>query len=245
MKLKDYRAMKNRQLTILDENISDDRLERLTSRCREVPVDKDSLRFQNQKELNEIIASIKEVMKRDNLASVTANQLGFDARVFGLAWEDTVRVYINPFISDGEGLVLSREECSSLPGREYIIPRRKSITIYYSTPTGQIKSDTFRSVAASVVQQCIELLDGVTLDDLGLECDEDFDNATPEEQQEVINWYIGALELQKEELNTEIENDEVLGGIKKAFDFVEAVANGDIEITTIPEDQKNPEIDYN
>ena len=82
------------------------------------------------------------------------------------------------------------------------------------------------------------------MDDLGLECDEDFDNATPEEQQEVINWYIGTLELQKEELNTEIENDEVLGGIKKAFDFVEAVANGDIEITTIPEDQKNPDIDY-
>lgn len=81
-------------------------------------------------------------------------------------------------------------------------------------------------------------LDGVVLDDLGLEIDEDFDNASQEEQKEVINWYLENLELQRQKLADEIDNNELLHSVDNAFKFVEAAARGDIEITTVEELQK-------
>lgn len=50
-------------------------------------------------------------------------------------------------------------------------------------------------------------LEGLLLSDIGLEIDDDFDNASQEEKDELINWYLDTLDLKAKELNTEIEND--------------------------------------
>lgn len=73
-------------------------------------------------------------------------------------------------------------------------------------------------------------LEGILLSDIGLEIDDDFDNATQEEKDELINWYLDTLDLKAKELDTEIKNDPELSQMQSSIDFMTSVLKGETKL---------------
>ena len=186
--------------------------------------------------LKEIISNIKKTMKKNNLVSLSAPGIGYNKRVFCLDFSDNeIKTFINPVIVNKTELKLAREICSSLPNKEYILPRHYEVDIIYETPTGKIKTNKFKDVASYVVQHELDHLEGVTLEDIGLEVDEDFDSATEDERQEIITMYLESLERRQKILDEEINNDEELSVVSDRLKFTEALASGKITFEHLEE----------
>lgn len=207
--------------------------EKLTVRCDEIDP-----RTEN-KLMRQIIVDLKDAIREKNLVGLAANQIGYDKRIFVINFNGELRSFINPIITKAEGLELSREGCASIPNKEFVRPRHNNIEVTYMTPLGKIESRQLVGMAATVFQHEIDHLDGMLVNDIGFEVDEDFDNATDEERQEVINAYLDSLDLKRQELNEEIENDKELKQASDAIKFMEKVQKGEIEIETetIPREQ--------
>lgn len=198
-------------------------------RCQEVDLEKES------KEAREIIKNIKRILrKNDSVVALSAPALGFNKRIFCVDYADNeIKTYINPVIMHAEGIQLSREVCSSLPGKEYIRPRNSEIDVIFQRPTGEISTQRFKGVAACTIQHEIDHLDGITLDDIGLEIDADFDEATEEEKQEIIDMYLDSLDIKRTSVKEDIANDPELNLISERLRFTEALARGDIKLEKI------------
>lgn len=181
-------------------------------------------------EVKEAIAAIKREMVIDgNLVALCAPQVGYNLRIFLVRAADrSIKVFLNPLIVSGEGLHLSRETNPSLPDKTYIIPRRDKIHLAYQRPKGQIESETYIGAYAEVIQQMVEMLDGILLSDYGLEIDKDFDKAKSSEKQEIIKMYLDSLKLESAELNKEIEEDPQLKNINDTINFMKGMLIGDI-----------------
>ena len=82
--------------------------------------------------LKEIMSNIKKTMKKNGLVSLSAPGIGYNKRVFCLDFSDNeIKTFINPVIQNSAELKLAREICSSLPGKEYIVPRHDEVDIEY------------------------------------------------------------------------------------------------------------------
>lgn len=200
---------------------------KLGSRATEVSVIADN------KELRDTVAALKRTLsKRDDLKALSAPAIGVDMRVFCIKYnKNEITTYVNPVIVNQSGLSLSRESCSSIPDKEFIRIRNNDITVAYQTPRGIIENKRLVGMAAYVFQHEVDHLDGILLDDIGFEVWEDFDNATEEERQEVISEYITSLDIKRDEINTEIEQDPELKQIKDAVRFMTGVYTGEIKQT--------------
>lgn len=184
----------------------------------------------NGKLIREITSNIKRTMRKNNLISLSAPGIGYNKRIFCIDFSDQeIKTFINPVVTNAIGLQLVREQCSSLPGKEYLVPRNKTIDIIYETPTGQIKTKRIKDVVAYVFQHEIDHLNNVTLEDIGLEVDSDFDEATQEEREEIINLYLDSLDLRQKYLEETINADKELKIVSDRLKFVEALARGDVE----------------
>lgn len=198
--------------------------EQLSDRCDEIDVKKENAL------MREIILAIKDTMKVNDLLHLSAPQVGYDKRIFVIKFGEEYRTYINPIITSVKNIGLSEERCSSIPNMRFIRPRHNSITALYQTPLGKTEQKQFIGQAALVFQHCIDHLDGMLLSDVGLEIDEDFDNATEDERAEVIKMYLDSLDMKAEELNGEISGDEELTKISDAIKFMESVATGKTQV---------------
>lgn len=201
---------------------------KLSERADEVDVRKDN------KVIREIAIELKKVIREKNLTSLTANQIGYDKRVFAINFSGDIRTFINPVITGVKGFELSRETCSSIPGKTFIRPRHNDIKTIYMTPLGKIESKQFMGAAAKVFQHCVDHLDGLLLSDVGLEIDEDFDNATEEERLEVINMYLDSLDIKQKEIDKEIEGDKNLKQLSDGIKFIEKVQKGEVQLEKVP-----------
>lgn len=180
--------------------------------------------------LREITSNIKRTMRKTGLISLSAPGIGYNKRIFCIDFSDKeIKSFINPVVTNATGLQLVRESCSSIPGKEYLVPRNSTIDVIYETPTGQIKTKRLKDVVAFVFQHEIDHLNGVTLEDIGLEVDSDFDEATAEEREEIIDMYLDSLDLRQKYLEETINSDEELKLVSDRLRFVEALARGDIE----------------
>lgn len=189
--------------------------------------------------LREISSNLKRRMRRDNLVSLSAPALGYNKRVFCIDFSDSeIKTFINPLITNAEGLELTREICSSIPGKEFIRPRNSVVDVMYQTPTGKIKSNRFKGVAASVIQHEIDHLEGITLADIGLEIDEDFNLATEDEKFEIINMYLDSLDLTREQLQKDFQQDETLKKEYEADKFMEMLASGKVKLEAVQATEK-------
>ena len=200
-------------------------LEKLSDRCDEIDV-----RKENQL-MRDIILDLKQTL-RENPTGVglAANQIGYDKRIFIINFNGDIRTFINPVISQVKGFTLNRESCLSLPGKSFIRPRHNEIMVIYQTPLGKTESRKIVGLAAYVFQHELDHLDGLTLADIGLEIGEDFDKATDEERNEVINAYLDSLDIKQKQLEEEIEEDEDLKQTSNAIKFMEALQKGEIEL---------------
>lgn len=175
----------------------------------------------------EIILSLKATMREKGLQSLTAPQIGYDRRILCLRFGDNdYRTFINPAIDNNSGITMSRESCSSIPGKEFIIPRFGKIKFFFTTPMGKVESATLVGRAAYVFQHAMDHLNGMLVSDIGLEIDELFDEATDEERAELIRMYAEALDLRHKELTQEISEDKELTELNDAIKFISSVKEG-------------------
>ena len=197
-------------------------------RAEEIDITKEN------KLMREIVANIKRAMRKNNLVSLSAPAIGYNKRIFCIDFSDKeIKTFINPLMPRAEGLELTREVCSSIPGKEFIRPRNSLVEIIYQTPTGAIKTRIFKGLASHVVQHELDHLEGITLADIGLEIDSDFDEATDEERFEIINMYLDSLDITRDELVKDIEDDDELKKQYEADKFMEMLAKGKIEVEAL------------
>ena len=208
-------------MTELKTIITDETL--LSERADEVDTIKE------MKEARAIIAELKSIIRKKELTSLSAPAIGYRKRIFCVNFSDSeIKTFINPIIVKAEGLVLSDEKCTSIPGKRFILPRNNKVSIMYTSPLGKVESREVSGVAASVIQHEIHHLDGIILSDIGLEVDEMFDNATQEEREQVIGMYLDSLDIKQKELDKQIEEDADLKQIADATKFMEKVQSGEV-----------------
>ena len=193
----------------------------LSHRCDEIDTKK------KYNLMRECASNLKEVMRAKNLIALAAPQIGYNCRIFCIQFEKTIKTFINPIITSAKGLELSRESDVSLPGKEYIRIRHNDIIITYQNTFGKIESGRMVGASATLVQKEIDYLDGLLLCDVGLEVDEDFDNATEEERQEVIDAYLDSIDMMSKKLDDMIHEDTDTKDIAKAIDFITSVEKGE------------------
>ena len=173
-----------------------------TTRTEEIDYEKDYTL------MKEIIAKIKKTMKKHNLTSLSAPAIGYNKRIFCIDFSDKeIKTFINPMVLLTQGMELTREVCSSIIDKEFIRPRHTSIDIIYQRPDGTIKQNQFKGMAATVIQHELDHLDAITLNDIGLEIDSDFDEATDEERFAITDMYLKHLNEKHDNLVNEIEQD--------------------------------------
>ena len=177
--------------------------------------------------VQEIVLALKSTMREKQLKSLSAPQIGYNRRIFCMCFGDNdYRTFINPMIENNTVFQLSRETCSSIPGKTFIRPRFGSITVFYVTPLGKIESRKIVGRAAIVFQHCLDHLNGLTLADIGLEIDDMFDNATEDERAEVIKMYMDSLDIKQKQLEDELKSDSETAQILDATRFIQSVQDG-------------------
>lgn len=185
--------------------------------------------------LQEIIKYLKRTLrKRKDLFALSAPAIGYNKRVFCMKFEnDQIKTFINPIIESysPNGMQLSREKCSSIPGAEYIRVRNNDIRVMYQKPTGEAESNRLLGKAALVFQHELDHLEGVLISDIGLEVIPEFDDAPEEEKAEVIKEYLDSLDIRLKETNEQIQNDPELKQIDDATRFMTGVLTGEIKQT--------------
>lgn len=200
-------------------------LDKLGDRADEIDVKKDN------NEMREIILELKETLREHkNGVGLAAPQIGYNRRIFVINFNGDIRTFINPVITEAKGLTLNREGCLSLPGKEYLRPRNTEISVFYQTPLGKIESRKLIGLAACVFQHELDHLDGITLADIGLEIDEQFDKATEEEKDQVINAYLDSLDIKRKAAEEVVEENKDLKQQMDAINFIKAVNNKEVEI---------------
>ena len=188
-------------------------------------------------EMREIIKALKDTMREKGLASLSAPAIGYNRRIFCIDFKDSeIKTFINPIIAQAKGMQLSIEKCVCIPDKEFMRPRKNDLMIIYQRPTGQIENRQIVGMSAIVFQHELDHLDGLLISDVGIEIDEDFHNATEEEQQEVINAYLDALDIKKKEIDTEINTNPELKQLSDGIDFMESVYKGETKIEPIKEE---------
>ena len=188
-------------------------------------------------EMREIIKALKDTMREKGLSSLSAPAIGYNRRIFCIDFKDSeIKTFINPIIAQAKGMQLSIEKCVCIPDKEFMRPRNNDLMIIYQRPTGQIENRQIVGMSAIVFQHELDHLDGLLLSDVGIEIDEDFHNATEEEQQEIINAYLDALDIKKKEIDTEINTNPELKQLSDGINFMESVYKGETKIEPIKEE---------
>ena len=124
-------------------------VEKLSDWCVEIDTRKDG------KLLQEIILWLKATMRHNNLTSLAAPQIGYNRRVFCIKFGDTdYRTFVNPMIENNTAFQFSRERCSSIPGKDFIIPRFGNVKVFFTTPLGKVESCRLAGMSAFVLQHC-------------------------------------------------------------------------------------------
>jgi len=200
--------------------------EKLSVRSEEVDVRKDN------KLLRKTILDLKKAIKEHNLISLSAIQIGVAKRIFVINFNGDLRTFINPIITQVKGFELSKETCASIPEKRFIRPRHNDITVVYQTPLGKIESRKIFGMSATVFQHSVDHLDGLLISDIGLEIDKNFEQASEDEQQEVIKMYLDSLDIKQKEISAIVQENKDLKQMAEAIDFIEKVQKGEIKATT-------------
>ena len=184
--------------------------------------------IKEMKEARAIIAELKSIIRKKELTSLSAPAIGYRKRIFCVNFSDSeIKTFINPIIVKAEGLVLSDETCTSIPGKRFILPRNNKVSIMYTSPLGKVESREVSGVAASVIQHEIHHLDGILVSDIGYLVPEGFDNFSEDEKMRLINEYLDCLDIAAKNLEAEIEADPELKQINDAIKFMDSVREGE------------------
>ena len=206
---------------------------KLAERCNEVDVRKDN------EQVRALTVDLKETLREYKTGiGLAAPQIGSDFRMFVINFNGDIRTFINPVITNAENLTLSREGCLSMPGKEYIIPRYAKVDVMYQTPLGKTESRKMMGLAAFTFQHELDHLDGLLMSDIGLEITPEFDAATEEERDEVLQAYLDSLDLKSKAVKAEIEKDPKLKQQNDAINFMQSVISGKTTVEHVALDKE-------
>lgn len=187
-------------------------------------------------QVKHVAADLKDTIQANkDLVALCAPQIGQSLRLFCVRFSDNkIKTFLNPMIVKQEGLHLSREVNASLKDeegklQEYIIPRHNEISVAYQQTDGRVEVDQFKGILAEVIQQMVEMLDGILLSDYGLPVLDGFDKATKEEKEQIITMYLDSLKAEHKGLKAEIESNPELKNINDNIEFMKGVILGDIK----------------
>lgn len=178
--------------------------------------------------VSKVLVELKnELDSNEELVALSAPQLGYNLRIFALKFSDEIRFFINPLYVKREDLQVSKEHWGK---KNYLIPRFKKVEIIYMRENGVLAQLTFTEYTSCLIQQMIDILEGLQVSDYGLKLDKDFDSASEEEQTQIVDMYLESLCEIKGILREEIENDPTLHDRQKTLDFLTSVAKGETKI---------------
>jgi len=184
----------------------------------------------NQKLSIELVQNLDDTLEsHDDLTYLCANEIGYKERAFDIKFADDTYIFMNPMFQKVDKLILSRET-DRYNGKEYIVPRYNEVELVFQDCLGAIKAIKVTDGAAIVVCQAMDTIDGLFASDYGLEIIPEFDLASEEEREQVIEEYLSSLEKRYNKLDEELSTDEATKGPWKAARFLEAVSKGEVEL---------------
>lgn len=128
----------------------------LTTPCE--PVD-----FKNPpQDLIKLAQEMVRFLHDNNAIGVSANQLGIPYRIFALRAHPQNFVCINPkIVQPSQQLVTLEESCLTFKGLYVKIKRSQHVRVRFSTPNGDVRTETFTGMTARIFQQQMDYLDGI------------------------------------------------------------------------------------
>lgn len=220
---------KNYVLKIIDDR------QKLSDMANEI-LNKDDVAY-----VTHLVNDLKDTLRANpDLCALAAPQIGQSKRVFCLKFANgDIRAFLNPMIiSHSKELHLSRETNASIKDKEFIIPRFNEVTVAYQTAMGVPESNIFKGAPAEVFQQMCQLLDGILLDDYGLEVLKGFDRLKKADKEQIIEMYLQKLNSMNDELKKEINNNPDLKEIDNAINFMTDVALGKTKVEKLSKDEE-------
>lgn len=124
--------------------------------------------------LEQLARDMIETMRAEGGIGLAANQVGDTRRLavievpkilgdWSEAYHDIPIVLVNPVVYEGEGEILSKEGCLSVPEVIDTVKRFNSVKVRYQNLSGETKEITGTGLMASCLQHEIDHLDGKTL----------------------------------------------------------------------------------
>lgn len=184
----------------------------------------------NQNLSTEIVQSLDDTINaHPELLFLASNEVGYKERAIDVRFSDDTYIFMNPILQKTERLAFARE-IDRIDGKEYIVPRFGYIELVYQDCLGSIKAAKFENAAALIICQALDTLDGIFSSEIGLEVLPEFDQATPEEQKEVLDAYMNSLNMRYNELDKELQlEDDKVRNQWNAIKFMIAKSEGKIQ----------------
>lgn len=193
-----------------------------------------------QEDIDATIQNLKDTLRADkDLMAITSAHVGKnDYRIICIKFaRGDIRTFINPLVFGRKGIHLSREKQIGGESTEYVVPRNDEIHVAYQTPVGKEEANSFMGVVSEIMQQMIDVLDGVLLCDWGLEILPGFDDADEDTKKEIIDMYLKSISEKNDKLNKEIEGSKEAKDMDKAIEFITKLSLGQVEtIEATPEE---------
>ena len=196
-------------------------VEALRDRCDEVnPIDAQ----QTVKDLT------TKLNKYDDLYALAAPQIGIKERVICIKYNNgVIKEYINPMILESSDYHYCIENDISIPEKRFITLRPNKIRIRYQIQTAKPE----------------ENIDGVALDEDGLEIDNEwnFDELSDKDKKQLINYlYPKFIKQRAENSNKLVDEDKDAKELKEAMEFMKAVDEGKVKFDLTARKNKNANI---
>lgn len=109
----------------------------------------------------ELIADMKETLKKAGGVGLAAPQVGVLRRIFIVDYEDKSYVCINPVISDKKGKCEDTEGCLSVRGKYGVVERPTSLTAKFLDENGKPVSLKIKGYLARIFCHEYDHLDGI------------------------------------------------------------------------------------
>lgn len=114
----------------------------------------------------ELSDSLYECMRENNGVGISANQVGIDARVFVIGWDDARINVFNPNIIEYTGrTILMDEGCLSYPGVYMKVKRPGSCQVKFQNEKGEWKDEVFWGITARIFLHEYDHMMGLTFRD--------------------------------------------------------------------------------
>lgn len=184
----------------------------------------------NQDLVTELVNDMEDTLKACNDRNfLIAKYIGHNERVVCIKFSDDCVFFLNPLIQHKDKLIMVPEH-DFITNKDYLLPRYSEIVLLFQNEAGVNTANKLTGPAAAVMCQAIDALEGIFPSDYGLEITDEFNNASKEEQSEVIEEYIKYIDKLKTAIGDSLENDESVKEEWNAVKFMNSVASGETKV---------------